>query len=230
MKMKIAGLVEDMTLYPRHAVDTQHVSQIALAISAGAKLPPIIVDRKSKRIVDGFHRCRGLIRVHGKEADVDVELRDYKNEKEIILDAIALNAHHGRRLDRMDQVRAIVMAESVGATKHAISVALSVPEKQVEILRVRIASVAPSSDSAIPHSVPSVMVLKRPVAHLAGKKLTMEQAEAHASMPGTSFALLCNQLIKAMDAELIDPEDETTFAALGELKVALTRYLREAAA
>jgi hypothetical protein len=228
--MKIADLVEDMALYPRHAVDSQHVAQIALALEAGERMPPVRADKKSKRIVDGFHRLRAMLRVFGPEAEVEVELCEYKSELEIILDAIRLNSHHGRRLDRMDQVRAIRMAEAVGADKAMIAVVLHVPERQVEKLRVRVATVAASAEQAVPHTTPSVLALKRPVLHFAGRRMTKEQAEAHESMPGTSFALLCTQLVMAMENDLVNRADEPTMQALEELSQVLGRYLKTAAA
>lgn len=228
MQVKIAELIEDMDLYPRHAVDDRHVSQIALALEAGEKLPPIVVDRKSKRTVDGFHRVRAVKRVHGPEASIEVEWKEYSSQKEMILDAIRLNSHHGRRLDSMDQVRAIIMAEAVGCSAKVIAAALCVPQGRVELLRIRVANVAPSVESAVPHS--STVALKRPVFHMAGKRLTKEQAEAHQSMPGTSFELLCMQLIKAMDHDLIDRENVVTMKALHDLRAALIRYLKNIAA
>lgn len=226
MRMKVAELVEDMNLYPRHSVDPQHVAQIALAIMSGSKMPPVVVDKKSKRIIDGWHRCRAAIRSGGPEAEVEVDLREYPAEQALILDAIGLNAHHGRKLDKVDQVRAVMMAGAAGASNDLIAAALHVPEKQVEVLRVRVAIVAETSTEAVPGTKPSVMVLKRPVLHMAGQRLTKEQAEAHRSMPGTSFALLCSQLTKAIEAGLIDVTDEVTLSALAHLSKVLGPFVR----
>lgn len=230
MRVKVAELVEDLNLYPRHAVDTQHVTQIALALEAGETMPPIVADKKSRRIVDGFHRCRGAVRVWGDEAEVEVEFREYKSEREIILDAIRMNAHHGRRLDKMDQVRAVHMAMATGAPLNVIALALHVPEHHITKLELRVAKVAQSAPQAVPHTKPAVIALKRPVLHMQGKQMTKAQADAVESMPGTSFSLLCRQLILAIENDLVDTSDEALLEQLSALHAVLAKFVKKHAA
>lgn len=143
----LSSLVEDFDFYPRHAVDSTHVSQIALAVKAGATMPPIVADAKSLRIVDGWHRRRALMRVLGPSAEVKCDLRAYDSDADMLLDAIRLNAGHGRRLDRTDQIRCIKMTEQLGITHETIAVALHVPEERVKLLSVRVVKVDDGSGS-----------------------------------------------------------------------------------
>lgn len=212
----IASLVEDVNLYPRHAVDSAHVSALALAIESGVELPAVVADRKSCRIVDGFHRCRAYRRILGPDAKVPVEFIEYINEAEMVRDAVARNARHGRRLDGIDKTRSIIMLRNVGMSDEEIGMTLHVPPKHVKKLAVRIATAPKSTDGTIPTT--SHIALKRSVAHLEGARLTKKQANAHKSMPGTSLLLLTQQLTKAIENDLVNYEDDQLVAALGYLR------------
>ena len=112
-----ASLVEDFALYPRHDVDGSHVADLARALRAGVVLPPVVADRATRRLADGWHRRRAAIRVHGAEAPIAVRFRDYADEAALFADAVELNSQHGRRLDRQDQIRVTVLASGSGWTR-----------------------------------------------------------------------------------------------------------------
>ena len=223
VSLPLASLVEDMSIYPRHAVDDVHVRNLFLALESGNQLPPITACKKTKRITDGWHRARAYKRKLGPEAVVDVELIQYKTEADLLFDAVQRNASHGRKLDQIDQVRAVTMLESAGVTQDKISLALHVPEKRVEKLRIKIGKVKKSSSQAVPGS--NKIVLKRPVQHLVGTTLTEEQAEVHKSLPGTSFKLVADQLSSAIRANMVDLGDENLMESFRELYEQLSRVL-----
>lgn len=224
----LAELVEDLSLYPRHVVDDTHVSSLVLALKSGASLPPLVADKKSKRLVDGWHRLRAYRRVVGDTAAVDVELRSYKDEAQMLLDAVALNATHGRRLDRVDQVRVVMLAERVGITEQQVATVLHVPVDRVKTLRVRVAVVPHGTITAIPGT--NTVALKRPVAHMAGQTLTKAQAVAQRTVPGTSYLLIVRQLSDGIKHRLINQEDERLLAELDNLHTMLGEYLDHVAA
>ena len=101
----LASLIEDSTVYVRHAVDSTYVNQLAEALRAGAKLPPPVVEAKTMRIVDGWNRTRAHRQVLGDTGSIDVDLRKFASEAELIHAAVDYNMTHGKRLDRMDRVR-----------------------------------------------------------------------------------------------------------------------------
>ena len=217
--MPLCELVEDLEIYPRHAVDDSHVQALALALEAGCELPPIIADARSKRIADGWHRYRAHKRVYGPTGTIAVELRNYANEAAMVEDAVGLNAAHGRRLDSMDQTRAVVMLEKYDVPIDRIALLMHVPAMRVEKLRVRVARATVPCEATIPGT--KKITLKRSMSHLQGETLTREQAEAHDSMPGTSFLLLARQLKTALETKLVNLADEKLCAALRELKDAI---------
>jgi hypothetical protein len=221
--MPLADLVEDMDLYPRHAVDPSNVQALAHALEAGATLPPIIADKKSKRIVDGWHRARAYKRIHGPTTSVEVEVVAYKDEAAIKYDAILRNSQHGRRLDAIDRTRCVVMLRSSGFTDGQIAGALNVPEERVEKLAVKVAVGPKGSNANVPGT--NQITLKRSVAHMEGKKLTKAQAVAHAKLPGTSFLLIARQLSLGLSEDMIDLEDERLTDQLRELRDLLVAKL-----
>lgn len=214
--LPLAELVEDLSVYPRHAVDDAHVRSLELALEAGHDLPPPVADEKSKVIVDGWHRCRAHKRHFGPTATLAVELRHYKDRKSMLEDAVALNACHGRKLDEMDRVRAVRMLQEEGVAVQRIAVVMNMTEKRIEVLAVRVAVArGPAVDSTVPGT--REVVLKRPVMHMRGKTLTHEQARVCDSMPGTSFMLIANQLRMALETDLLDRSDERLVAAVLKL-------------
>lgn len=221
--LPLAQLVEDLTIYPRHAVDDSHVAQLVLAMRAGTQLPPIVVDKASMRIVDGWHRTRAARRLHGPTGAIEGEVHRYESEAALLEDAIRRNAAHGRRLDRIDQVRAVVLLEQAGVAPERIAAVLSVPAERVQRLRVRVAIAPESEEGAVPGT--HRIVLKRPLAHLAGTELTEDQARAQAAAPGTSYLLVARQLHDAVTHRFLNTADDRLMAALGQLHKALGSFL-----
>jgi hypothetical protein len=152
----LAQLLEDMSVYPRHTVDDVYVSQLAEALRAGANLPLVVAEASSKRIVDGWHRVRAYRKVLGAEGVIDVDLRTFKDEAELLLAAISMNAAHGRKLDRIDQVRSVLLAQEAGVAAPRIALALNITPARVETLRVRVAFVSgPGASRRAPRRPPS---------------------------------------------------------------------------
>jgi len=216
----IAALVEDTAIYPRHSVDDMHVNGLVMALRAGVTLPPVVAEAKSRRIVDGWHRVRAYRKVLGPQASIDVDLRTYKSEGDLLADAVALNSSHGRRLDRVDQVRAIYLLEEAGVQRERIALVLHIHETRVEQLRVRVAMAEPAEGGA-----PETIALKRPVLHLAGTELSKEQRTVHDSMAGTSFLLQAHQLRDALRFDFVNRADDRLIEALQELQHELAVFL-----
>jgi hypothetical protein len=216
VSMPIADVIEDMDLYPRHAVDDGNVRSLVLALQSGCQLPPPVIDSKSKRIVDGWHRVRAYKRVLGASAVVDIEVKTYRNDAEMICDAVQRNAAHGRRFDAIDRTRAVLMLEKHGLSTHRIAVALNMPEDNVTKIRIKVATAPAGSKGLVPGT--TSITLKRPVRHLQGTRLSKSQADMHSSLPGTSFLLIARQLCGALREGMVDLEDEKLMTQLAELR------------
>lgn len=211
----LSDLVEDFSVYPRHQVDSTHVTTLALALQAGEPLPPLAVERATTRIVDGFHRARAYRRVFGETGAAPVEWCAYSSPAALILDAIRRNSAHGRRLDAMDRTRAIRMAEVAGATVQAISVVLRMPEAAVLRVRPRVV-LLPRGAGPVEDAIPGTneVPTKPSYEHLKGVTLTPKQARVLGSQPGVSHTLLAGQLADAISSDLINWNNARLVVAL----------------
>ena len=197
-QMKCSELVFDGTVYPRANVDPQHVSHIAQAIQAGATLPPIVICKKTKRVVDGMHRIRALQKVHGPDAAADVVEKSYRNDKELFLDAMRFNATHGRNLSTYDRAHCAITAANLEIDDASVAECLSVTPAYVDSLRVNRA--ATSGKLSVP--------IKRTIAHKAGETLTKEQVTANDKLSGMSQSFYFNQIITLIENDLLDLTDD----------------------
>lgn len=208
-KLKLSELVEDFDLYPRADVDSAHVSHIEDAIDASASIPPPIIDEKSKRIIDGFHRVRAWRRSLGDDGEIDVIVRAYKNEREMFLEAMRLNANHGRNMTSYDRTHAIAKATKMDIDPAEIASALNMSIDKVTSFKVDRCAKLENSRRAIP--------IKRPIWHMRGRELTQEQADVIPNLGGNSQGFYAAQLIKLIKNNLIDSGDERLMEQLKEL-------------
>lgn len=206
--MKVAEVVLDYNLYPRNNVDQHAVRAIVEALKVGVALPAILIDRKSKRVVDGFHRTIAKRRFDGPDAEIDAIEKNYKNEAAIFQDAMRLNAAHGTRLDPCDRVRCTIIGERLGIAIDMIAGALNMStDKLVDLKTTRTAR--GKGDLAVP--------IKRTVQHLAGRKLTRRQEEANMKLSGMQQVFYANQLIELIESKMLDQEDAKLLERLRHL-------------
>lgn len=210
-KMKVSELVLDFDLYPRASIDTHHAAEMSHAVAAGSVLPPIVIDKKSKRIVDGFHRQRVYSRLYGEDFEVDVVEKSYKNDGELFLDAIRYNAIHGLRMDTSDKTKCILRAKELRVDSDLLATALCIDPKRIgELTATRTATSSGGLSVA----------LKRTVQHMAGRKLNKAQVEANTKLSGMQQVFYVNQLITLIESGMLDTSNEdlmTRLQKLGEL-------------
>lgn len=213
-KMKLTELVCDFDLYPRGQVDSQHVFYMRQALAAGNEFPPIVVDRRSKRIVDGFHRFR-MFKLEGA-AEVEAVLKDYKDEAALFLDAVRLNAAHGRMLSTFDRTRCALRAGELHiAPEDLASALLLTVEAAGRLITERVGRLRAVGPTGL--NVP----LKHTIAHMCGRTLTKAQVETNAKLGGMEAGFYVNQLIMLLRDGLIDLSDDRLVAKLRELNEAL---------
>lgn len=200
-------LIEDLNLYPRQRVNELHVNDLRRAMEAGANLPPVIADRSTKQIIDGFHRRRAYMAAYGESVKIPVEWRSYASDADRLADAIRLNAIHGLRLSRADETRCVVLSRSLGMDDHTIAVAMNVPEARVQQLSVRVVMVDGET-------VPAKPVL----AHKYGQEVTKAQADAQATaLSGQPLLRTINGLLKVVDSGAYDGSRPEVLEALHTL-------------
>jgi hypothetical protein len=196
--MKAAEIVLDFDLYPRNNIDTGNVRGISDAMKAGITLPPVLIDKLSKRCVDGFHRVKAKLR-EDKNGILDVIEKKYANEKDMFLDAMRYNSSHGARLDMCDRTGALHMPI----------------DKLGELKNTRTAT---NNRLTIP--------LKHTVSRgFHGKTLTDRQVQANEKLSGMNQIFYANQLIELIESEMLDVDDENLMTVLKKLNDLLKTVL-----
>ena len=214
-KIEVGLLIEDLDVYPRESIDSTHVGHIVDAIESGAALPPVVADAKSKRIVDGFHRCRGYRRLFGDDYEVDALLIEYADEAELFADAMRRNSAHGNNITPHDRTRCILIGERLGLDDDAIADALHMTVDRLANIRVtRIGKRRATATNPDGADVP----LKYPVRHMAGQTLTAAQAKVMPDLGGNQQSFYANQLIKLIDSKLLDVGNEKLMERLAVLR------------
>lgn len=209
MKMKCAEIILDYNVYPRHKIDGTHVGHIRSAIRSGVELPPVIVDMKSRRCVDGFHRITATLREFGEDAVIEVELREYRNEAVLVLDAIELNSGHGENLSPFDRVRCVTLADNFKLKDVDLAKALRVPLDEIEHMRV--GRTATNRDG-------SIIAIKHGISHLAGRRITRRQERGNEAYGGLRPLFYVNQVVLALESELIAEDDAKCWERLTYLR------------
>ena len=205
-KRLISGLVLERGLSPRANMSSNLVRQLAEALRAGVVLPPIVAQKETARVVDGFHRVEAHRRVHGREALIEVLEKDYADEGEMFLDAMRLNSAHGSRLAPYDQLRCVGIAQELSIDPRRVAGALSVRPSYVGELSARRLGTELSTRSPVP--------LKRTIEHMRGRPLTRAQMEANKKLGGQSQAFYLNQINLLIENGLLDLDDPRVRAEL----------------
>lgn len=158
MKLALTELIQDFSVYPRLGCSLEHIQTLVAALEAGATLPPIIICSKTKKIVDGFHRARAYVEVHGYGIGVEVEPRDYVDDKALFLDAVKLNASHGQILSSGDRRLSIERALALKIDPVLIAGALNMKVDRVtKFSSVTTKPITPPSRVTVSEPLPNAM-------------------------------------------------------------------------
>lgn len=219
--IKVGEIVQDFNLYPRVTIDPQHTKYIKDAIEAGIVMPPLVVCVKSLRLIDGFHRRQAYISLYGADHEVEVVEKKYRDESEMLLDAIRYNANHGQTLSRYDRVHCMLLAERLKLSIDETASALSMSVDRLNELKVdRMATVLGERKHLEPTPI------KRSIRHLAGETLTAEQVEVNKKLSGMNQAFHVTQLILLIENDLLDTSNKDLMDRLAHLSKLLRKITK----
>ena len=199
-KEKLDLLILDYDLYPRgSAPDSQHIGYMLDSIVAGIELPPVIVDKKSKRVVDGFHRVKAWHRYFNSHKDEDKTIpsyfnshkdedktipiiyKSYRSEGDMFIDAMKYNSAHGRTLTQYDRAHCIIKAEEVfHLSIDVVSKALSITVSKYDKLKTdRIGSLTHSPHLKSVDKKRKPAIIKSDDKQLSGKLVSLKRTIRH---------------------------------------------------
>lgn len=220
MKVKASSLVLDFNLYPRHHLDEQCIADYVDALKAGEKFPPVIVDKKSNRVVDGFKRTTAALRFGGDDADIEVEVRSYPDQAALLLESISLNANHGMRFSHYDARRCIVLCRQLKIEPVRMAAALRMTPDRLERFAEGIHT--GRSGEEIPGKQASM--------HLVDEFVTKRQADGIRKAGGNNQLFMVNQVINLIESNLLDQSNERLLERLAHLGELLNQFATRAVA
>lgn len=181
-KLALGKIVIDPTLYPRNGVSDFNVARLIHAIDSGAKLPPIIVESQTHRLVDGRHRCEAYIRKGLKTIEATEKV--YKNEATLYADAVRLNVVHGEPLDLYSIRSAIIRLTTYGYSKEEIS----------EVVRLPVEQITKAERNFAHNEKGEPLALKGGLKHMAGQTLDLHQQEINRRYSGPKALFFVRQI------------------------------------
>jgi hypothetical protein len=217
--VRVGELVIDYGILPRSAVNFAHVGTLKNAALAGASFSPIIAERSTRRVVDGLHRCKMYVQLYGEGHEVEVEFRDFVDENELWLAAVAANSTHGLAYTTYDRRRILVEAERRGISREVISSAIKMPVEKAE-KKLADGSAFVKTPIGQRERVPLRTGLKR----LAGRDLTKKQVEAN-EKAGMRAEYHCEALVALLRAGLLSWCSKTVRGAVVALHKELAKQV-----
>lgn len=211
-QVKLSRLVKDYNLYPRADVNTYHVHEMVEALKAGVTFPPILVDKETFQIVDGFHRATAYQRYLGIDAEIQAELRVFESDSARFETAMRMNAGHGRRLSSYDKAHCLAIADSLKVERSVVAACLNLTHEKLENI-----ALTRLTDDGQP--------LKRTMAHFAGETLNPAQQAANRRAGGMNQLFYIRQVISLLESDTINWADESIAEGLKQLQGALSKAM-----
>jgi hypothetical protein len=189
-KLELSKIVIDENLYPRGHFSEFNVQRLALAGETGATFPPLVVEVKTHRLVDGRHRYE----VYKRKgvAKVEVVEKKYADEAELFADAVRLNIGHGQTLDQYTIRNAIVRLQQYGYKREQISEVVRLPPESIEKIERGFAS----------NQQGEPVALKGGLSHMRGETLTPQQQDVNRKYSGGKATFHLQQLCRLIEADM----------------------------
>ena len=245
LKLKIDQIYYSDQIYPRTSLNYIHVEQLADAIKAGYKLPPIIiadVDGQKNVLIDGLHRIKAYLRVGIEE--IECKWIGKLTLREAIVEAVRRNSAHGRSLSPFEKRAFIMKSKILGIKDDKIAEALRIPIEKVE--RLSISSISyldveledrlnrkPIVQILYEHNVRNPLIEelmayipKKPLQRVAENLEASSMMQAQKSLAAMSQIHLLKQVIDLIDSNAIDLENPEVISLLRELHHKIEQFFR----
>ena len=226
--LAIGEILSDEEVYPRDRVEQENIRWMLRALEAGRELPPIVVDKKTRTIVDGEHRKRAYVAFYkDPSTKVSVEFVSCKTKSEMFLESVRRNANHGKRLSSYDVATIHLKANSFQLTIDDCAEALGISIESYKSMTVDRFATEKNQKRTEP------IKLKRTLRHLAGEELTKEELDTNEKLSGMNARFYVGQVLALLQSSrLIRWDDDELVNALLRLQAKLNqcieRYIAKA--
>jgi hypothetical protein len=208
----ISDIKIDQSIYPRAYVSDNHIEAMADAVRAGVTLPPILLDRQSMRLVDGYHRYQRA-KIAG-ETEMRAILQDFADEQAVFEAAITANAAHGFNYAPYDRQRIVGIGLKMGLTVDRLAAALSMTVTKVAELQRGVGEKVKNLNGII---LPSAKPEKKKLQSRNHRTTVnpLSNVQTHSALPNTageSQMFYINQLVVVIENKLLDfRQDRLTY-------------------
>jgi hypothetical protein len=200
-QVQIEDLKLDYDIYPRTQISDTHIHAMQDAVEAGVELPPILVDAKSMRIVDGFHRYS---RAHRNgESSIPAILENFPDEAAVFEAAVKANSSHGKPYAPYERAKIVKQAQDFGLSIDRISASLFMTVQKVSEIQAGFVGVGKTSGP-----------VKATISHLRGGRITKDQAIAAQKLGGMPQRFYVEQLLILVENDLVNIKDEMMMSKL----------------
>jgi len=217
-KVKIKDLIIDPKLTSLRKVNPVFVSRYRQAYRSEANMPLIIVQSGTNRIISGNHRATALLQEYDENHTIEVEVRKYASEREVLEDFTKENSHHGNPIDNFTKEKLTRALLDVGCTPENIANLFNISVRKVEIL----------GDGGVAVSVGTKGETEdRPAkkGFVVDEPITEEQYVEHTTKDrGLTVVQQANQLIRWLSQDLIQ-NTENNFESIAALNEECEKWL-----
>jgi len=133
-KVKIGDLKIDPKLTKIRHINKFFVSRYRQNYRAGAIFPMLIIQEGSNRVISGNTRLTAMLAEYPKDHIIEVEIRNYTNELEVLKDFTRENSTHGNPIDGITKKRLTIAMLEEGAELEDISRLFNVSVLRIEKL------------------------------------------------------------------------------------------------
>lgn len=138
-------MLSDIQMDPR-LLHLRHVSEFTVsryrqAYRVGAPMPPILIDKATRRITSGNHRYKAMLQEYGEDYKVNVRVKSYSSRREMLEDFVKENASHGNPLDGSSRTKITLELLREGSTAEALASLFDVSVKRIEEWSSKVANV-----------------------------------------------------------------------------------------
>ena len=216
-KIKLGQLKFDEKLLALRPVNIFVVSEYRQAYRSGAHFPPIAIEAKTNRITSGNHRVTAMLKEFGPDYEIEVIVKEYASEKDLLMEFVRENVSHGWRLDGISKKRLAIALSNQGATPEEMAILFNVPVKQ--LIHWGQETVAVIGGNGQQEIMPAKQGMQ------LDKTVTREQYDEHQKRDlGIPPDKLADQLIRWLRNDWIE-RNEVNLASLQTLYKALEGFL-----
>lgn len=217
-KVKIGDLVIDPELIRIRKINDSIVSRYRQHYREGVIMPALLVEESTLRVVSGNHRLTAMLKEFKPDKKIEVNVKSYPSQKELLEDFARENANHGMPLSGFTKRSLSIALIKHGSTAEEVSRIFGVSVRKIEelcdgVVRVDIGK---GKEEDLP---------AKPNFEGIGKVLTKQQYEEHFEKDrGIPFVSQVNQIIRWLKNDYVIPNDKN-IKALEELRECIDNYL-----